>query len=89
MSSIPTVDQLRDSIDGGATGEKVAHPDPAAVPLGTDAEAGGSPPTRQQRALEARSRILRTSPAPLNGPLIYCGAVFLVAVAILLVRWLS
>jgi hypothetical protein len=89
MTAIPTIDQLRDSIDSGATGEKVAHPDPAAVPLGTDAEAGGNPPTQQERALEARSRTLIRSPAPLNGPLLYCGAIFLVAVGILLIAWLS
>lgn len=35
-------DQLRADIDGGRTGDKVSFADPAAVPLGTDAEAGGS-----------------------------------------------
>ncbi|MFW2587299.1 hypothetical protein [Sagittula sp. SSi028] len=34
--------RLRHSIDSGATGEKVAFSDPAAAPLGTDAEAGGA-----------------------------------------------
>lgn len=41
-----TVAQLRQDIDSGATGEKVGMLDPAAVPLGTDAEAAGAPPTR-------------------------------------------
>jgi hypothetical protein len=35
-------EQLRAEIDSGKTGDKVGHPDPAAAPLGTDAEAGGS-----------------------------------------------
>ena len=35
-------EQLRSDIDSGQTGDKVDHADPAAAPLGTDAEAGGS-----------------------------------------------
>ena len=35
--------RLRDDIDRGSTGDKVAFSDPAAAPLGTDAEPGGSP----------------------------------------------
>ena len=51
----PTTDQLRHAIDSGATGEKVDAPDPAAVPLGTDDEAAGYTPTRQERRLAAAS----------------------------------
>ena len=40
----PNADQLRAAIDSGKTGDKVAFPDPAAAPLGTDAEAAGAPP---------------------------------------------
>ena len=36
-----TGEQLRADIDAGRTGDKVAFPDPATAPLGTDAEAGG------------------------------------------------
>jgi hypothetical protein len=36
-------DQLRHDIDRGHTGDKVAFPDPAAAPLGTDEEAAGTP----------------------------------------------
>jgi hypothetical protein len=36
-------DQLRDDIDRGRTGDKVANPDPSAAPLGTDEEAAGTP----------------------------------------------
>lgn len=39
-----TTDRLRHAIDSGETGDKVSHPDPAAAPLGTDAEAGGAHP---------------------------------------------
>jgi hypothetical protein len=39
-----TIAQLRDDIDAGRTGDKVDWPDPAAVPLGTDEEAAGTPP---------------------------------------------
>lgn len=35
---------LRHRIDRGETGDKVPASDPAAVPLGTDDEAGGAPP---------------------------------------------
>jgi hypothetical protein len=34
--------QVRDRIDRGEMGDKIAGEDPAAAPLGTDAEAGGS-----------------------------------------------
>ena len=35
--------QLRDRIDRGGAGDKVAFSDPAAAPLGTDDEAAGTP----------------------------------------------
>lgn len=51
-----TISQLRDDIDAGRTGDKVDWPDPAAVPLGTDEEAAGTPPdswaVETARALE-------------------------------------
>jgi hypothetical protein len=46
------VDQLRARIDSGSAGDKVPFPDPAAAPLGTDAEAEGYPPTRRELRLE-------------------------------------
>ncbi len=39
----PTVEQLRNDIDRGRTGDKVEGVDPAAAPLGTDEEAAGTP----------------------------------------------
>jgi hypothetical protein len=41
----PTTEQLRRDIDKGRSGSKVDFPDPAAAPLGTDDEAGGTPPS--------------------------------------------
>ena len=35
-------DRHRVAIDEGRAGDKVDQPDPAAAPMGTDAEAGGS-----------------------------------------------
>ena len=43
------VDQLREAIDPGETGENVAFPDPAAAPLSTDAEAFVRRPTAINR----------------------------------------
>ena len=42
MTADPTVEQLRADIDSGRTGDKVPSHDPAAAPLGTDDEAGGT-----------------------------------------------
>lgn len=39
---------LRDQIDQGAAGDKIAAADPAAVPLGTDDEAAGNSPTVEE-----------------------------------------
>ena len=40
-----TVEQLRNKVDLGKTGDKISFPDPAAAPLGTDEEAAGTPPS--------------------------------------------
>lgn len=40
--------RLRDAIDRGGAGDKVAFSDPSAAPLGTDDEAAGTPPTQEQ-----------------------------------------
>lgn len=37
--------RLKDDIDSGRAGDKVPGFDPAAAPLGTDAEAAGAPPS--------------------------------------------
>lgn len=50
-------DRLRQRIDRGEAGDKVDFPDPAAAPLGTDAEAGGHPPTRAQVRMAERQEL--------------------------------
>jgi len=59
-----TTAQLRDDIQSGRTGDKVAGFDPAASPLGTDDEAGGNSPTPDQVAL---ARAQETSQRPADG----------------------
>ncbi len=49
-----TAAQLRRDIDSGATGDKVAVLDPAASPLGTDAEAGAGPAPQPGAVATAR-----------------------------------
>jgi hypothetical protein len=49
----PTSDEIRGAIDSGRTRDKVAYPDPAAAPLGSDAEAAGTPPSRPARRAAA------------------------------------
>lgn len=57
MARMVTGEQLRADIDAGRTGDKVAHPDPAAAPLVTDAEAGGdSTPFPSERRPTAHER---------------------------------
>ncbi|QHQ37371.1 hypothetical protein GO499_10475 [Algicella marina] len=63
------VDQLRDEIDRGGTGDKVAFLDPAAAPLGTDDEAAGLPPERARAAQAMATETVRgqavdTKPGP-------------------------
>lgn len=67
-----TADRLRKDIDRGRTGDKTDYPDPAAAPLGTDAEAGGNPPTAEQmriaREAETRRPSERDRPSPAVDP---------------------
>ncbi|HEV7346478.1 MAG TPA: hypothetical protein VGN60_12690 [Devosia sp.] len=87
----PTTDQLRNRIDQGLTGEKIPMPDPAAAPLGTDAEAGGTPPTTRERQVEAnaapdRAAVARTPP---SGILVYLALVVIVACVFTLVAFFA
>jgi hypothetical protein len=54
----PNAAQLRGDIDRGRTGDKTPGVDPAAAPMETDAEAGGTPPTPEEiaQAREAERR---------------------------------
>jgi hypothetical protein len=51
--------QLRDAIEKGRTGDKIAWLDPAAAPLGTDEEAGGTPPAAEAVARAHRQETIR------------------------------
>jgi hypothetical protein len=85
MGRAPNVDQLRHAIDSGATGEKVAFPDPAAAPLGTDAEAAGHPPSPREVSMDlAASRPARPRREGDNGLLIYLGLMGAVMLAALM-----
>jgi len=55
QSTTSTSDQIRRRIDRGEAADKVDFPDPAAAPLGTDAEAGGAPPSRAERAMASHA----------------------------------
>ncbi len=81
QSDPPTVDRIRWDISAGATGEKVGFPDPATAPLGTDDEAAGTPPSREERSMEAASRPQPVGPdAPSQGPtVVYLGIIAAVA----------
>jgi hypothetical protein len=50
----PQTGTLRQAIDSGKTGDKVPAADPAAAPLGTDAEAAGTPVPRDVAEAEKR-----------------------------------
>jgi hypothetical protein len=56
-----TSEQLRHDIDSGLTGDKAPGFDPAAAPMGADAEAGGAAPTAAEIA-QAREAELRPTP---------------------------
>ena len=86
----PTAESLRADIDRGLTGDKVPGSDPAAVPLGTDAEAGGAPPTPAEVALEARSRTLRPPPERAGVPhpgWFWAGGAILVLLVVFALVW--
>ena len=69
-----TSSMLRNEIDRGKSGDKVGYPDPAAAPLGTDAEAGGASPTEEEvdiaydREIEGRpnSSEVASEPRPVS-----------------------
>ncbi|WP_422028446.1 hypothetical protein [Roseovarius sp.] len=57
------VTRLRDHIDRGGAADKAAAADPAAAPLGTDAEAAGKPPTAEEVAVASSAEAGRAEPA--------------------------
>jgi hypothetical protein len=64
---MPTSDRLRHDIDQGQASDKVSFPDPAMAPLGTDDEAGGTPPSPERIKL-ARDQELGRPVSPAPGP---------------------
>lgn len=59
-----TTAKLRDDIDRGKAADKIGFPDPAAAPLGTDAETGGSPPTQEETATAYHDEIEKRPKGP-------------------------
>jgi len=55
-------ERLRDAIDSGRTGDKVAWADPAIAPLGADEEAAGTPPTPEAMQQAFASETTRAVP---------------------------
>lgn len=81
MPETITGEQLRADIDAGRTGDKVAFPDPAAAPLGTDAEAGGA-----TTAFPSERRVHRNRSSRWGGMALYIGLILaLGAVATLVI----
>lgn len=81
---------LHDAIDTKRTGDKVAFPDPAAVPLGTDDEAAGSPPS--SAAVEQAMRTsAKTNPLarrhPVSSVTVYMTIVAAIAAVIACAAW--
>lgn len=80
-------DPLRDAIDTGRTGDKVAFPDPAAAPLGTDEEAAGTPvSSRDVEVTIAQETTHSSDPAPASkhGPFAILVSVIVVAAGVII-----
>lgn len=85
----PTTDQIRNQIDSGNTGEKVEFSDPAAAPLGTDAEAGGQAPTAAERRMEVKAQPKLRHRRDSAGIPMYGGFVAAASVLVLGAAWLG
>lgn len=83
MTEIRNVDQLRQAIDLGHTGDKIDFPDPATAPLGTDAEAGGVSPSAAEIAQDIASTPPRQAD-PAQGNLGFYLYLYLAAIAVLI-----
>ncbi len=76
--------QLRADIDAGKTGDKVAWPDPAAAPLGTDEEAADTPLSPQAVALARAQEEARPARPRRDFGLVIWVLAFLVIAALLI-----
>ena len=90
--------QLKDDIDSGRTGDKVAMFDPGAAPFGTDEEAAGTPTPALALAEDRREKLRigatvraaeRASRTGWRLPFMALAAALLVVVAALLLRALE
>lgn len=87
-----TVDALRQDIDQSRAADKVDFEDPAASPLGTDAEASGNPPRTPELEME-KGQIEKDHPPAEHGPnttispAIVYGAIG--AAIVLIIGWLA
>jgi len=78
-----SVERLRADIDRGRTGDKVDWPDPAAAPLGTDAEAGGAPVNARTGRAVHRAETVRSG-VPRQGRRGFGAAWVVVVVAVVI-----
>ena len=91
-----TIAQLKDDIDSGRTGDKVAAGDPGLSPLGTDDEAGGNSPSPKQINLARRQEAAigaaagqADHPSKGMGSILIVGAVFVVmAIVVVTSFWM-
>lgn len=85
-----TPSQLRRDIDSGRTGDKVPWPDPAAVPLGSDEEAAGTPLDAQAVQLARETAGYGPIPRSENQPAGWTWLIIVaVAAATLAAAWLA
>ncbi len=73
---------LRASIDSGRARDKIAHPDPAAAPLGTDDEAAGTPATPERVATAMRHELPSEARARPSAPSATRGKQTILALAV-------
>jgi hypothetical protein len=89
---VETTAELKADIDAGRTGDKVDATDLAAVPLGTDDEAAGTPASQERIALARETergpeRMYRTETPARTGTWIWAvGAAVVVMLGLLLLR---
>lgn len=86
-----TVAQLKQDIDSGAAGDKVAVFDPGMANLGTGAEAAGTPMTPEMVAMDREAQRMQGAPHPDpgrrmalgKGPILGGALALLVAIGVL------
>ena len=87
-SNTPTSDAIRHRDDCAGAADQVEVPDPATAQPGTDAEAAGTPPTVQERQMEADASFTPSSGRPQRRTG-FLWLMLAVMVALLLAAWWS